>query len=130
MAIESIEDYLVGLPQIDDDHRLLVGTINRISAEIEESSYELCIELFDGFEASAAAHFHREEDILERLGYPEIARHRSYHRDLIRRVRELKNLGYEKVSKEALFARFVEMADFVVDDILRGDLEFKEFVRR
>lgn len=130
MAIESIEDFLVGLPAIDDDHRLLVSTINRIGAEIEEASYELCISLFDSFEESAITHFRREEEILERLGYPEIERHRSYHGDLVQMVRELKSLGYDKVSKDALFRRFVEMADFVVDDILRGDLEFKDFLQR
>ena len=130
MAIESIEEYLVGLPAIDDDHRALVSTINRVGAEIEEASYELCVSLFDSFEESAVAHFRREEELLERLGYPEIERHRGYHDDLLRKVRQLKSLGYQKVSKDALFRRFVEMADFVVDDILRGDLEFKEFLRR
>jgi len=130
MAIESIEDFLVGLPAVDDDHRMLVSMINRIGAEIEEASYELCVDLFDDFEEAAIAHFRREEEILERLGYPEIERHRNYHADLVRRVRELKSLGYEKVSKDALFHRFVDMADFVVDDIFRGDLEFKDFLHR
>ena len=128
MAIESIEAFLVGLPEIDDDHRLLVGTINRMGVEIEEASHKLCVELFAEFETAATTHFAREEEILERLGYPEIERHRSYHADLLRRVRELKSLGYEKVSKDALFSRFVEMADFVVDDIFRGDIEFKDFL--
>lgn len=130
MTIDSIDDFLVGLPAIDDDHRMLVSTINRISAEIDEASYELCISLFDSFEESAVAHFRREEEILERLGYPGIEHHRSYHKDLVQRVRELKSLGYEKVSKDTLFRRFVEMSDFVIDDILRGDLEFKDYLRR
>lgn len=130
MAIEWTEDFLVGLPAVDDDHRGLVRTINRIGAEIEEASYELCVELFDDFEEAAIAHFSREEEILERLGYPEVERHRSYHAGLLRRVRELRSLGYQKVSKDALFHRFVDMADFVVDDIIRGDLEFKHYLRR
>lgn len=130
MPIDSIEDYLVGLPAIDDDHRRLVDTVNRIGAEIEEASYELCIELFDEIESAAVVHFRREEEILEGLGYPELERHRQYHAELLQRVRELKGLGYRKLAKEALFGRFVEMADFVVDDIIRGDLEFKDFLRR
>lgn len=128
MPIDSIEDYLLGLPAIDDDHRRLVETVNRIGAEIEEASYALCIELFDEIEAAAVEHFRREEEILAGLGYPGLERHRQYHADLVRRVRELKGLGYQKVAKEALFGRFVEMADFVVDDIIRGDLEFKGFL--
>lgn len=130
MAIESIEEFLVDLPDIDDDHRSLVSTINRISAEIEEASYELCVELFDDFEEAAIAHFRREEEILDRLRYPEIERHRTYHANLVRRVRELKSLGYEKVSKDFLFQRFMDMANYVVDDIISGDLEFKDFLHR
>jgi len=127
-VIDSIEDYLLGLPAIDDDHRRLVETVNRIGAEIEEASYALCIELFDEIEAAAVEHFRREEEILAGLGYSGLERHRQYHAELVRRVRELKGLGYQKVAKEALFGRFVEMADFVVDDIIRGDLEFKGFL--
>ncbi len=130
MAIELTDDFLVGLPAVDDDHRGLVGTINRIGAEIEEASYELCVELFDDFEKAAIAHFSREEEILEHVGYPEAERHRSYHVSLFQWVGDLQNLGYEKVSKDALFQRFVDMADFVVDDIIRGDLEFKHYLRR
>jgi hemerythrin len=130
MSIESIDEYLVGLPAIDDDHRRLVQTVNCIGAEIEEASYELCVELFDDLEAAAAEHFSREEAILERLRYPLIEHHREYHADLIRRLRELKGLGYQKIAKRALFDRFAEMADFIVDDIIRGDLEFKDFLHR
>lgn len=128
VGIESIDDYLIGLPAIDDDHRQLVQTINRIGAEIEEASYALCVELFGDLEAAAEAHFAREEEILGGLRYPDIERHRAYHAELIRRLRELQRLGESKIAKEALFERFAKMADFVVDDIIRGDLEFKAFL--
>lgn len=128
MAIESIERYRIGLPAIDDDHRDLVATINRIGADLEEASYELCVALFNELQEAARAHFRREEEVLERLRYPELERHRGYHAELLRRVDGLKRMGYQKLAKEALFERFVEMADFVVDDIIRGDLEFKGFL--
>jgi hemerythrin len=128
MGIESIENYVVGLPAIDDDHRQLVQAINRIAADIEEASYALCVELFGDLETAAEAHFAREEEILERLGYPEIERHRAYHAELIRRLRELQRLGERKLAKQELFGRFARMADFVVDDIIRGDLEFRDFL--
>jgi len=129
MPIESIESHLIGHAEIDADHRRLVNTINRIGEDIEEGGYALCVELFDELETAALEHFEREEAILLRLAYPELERHRTYHAMLIWRVRELKTLGYEKVAKEILFERFVAMADFVVDDIIRGDLEFREFLR-
>src|SRR5512132_1968766 len=116
MAIDSIEQYRVGLPEIDDDHSGLITMINRIGADLGEASYALCVELFDELQDAASAHFNREEQLLEQLGYPEIDGHREYHAELLRRVRELKALGYEKVGKEALLAQFTQMADFLVDD--------------
>jgi hemerythrin len=128
MGIDSVEKYAVGLPSIDDDHRQLAQTVNRIAVEIEEASYSLCVELFGELEAAAQAHFAREEEILDRLRYPQIERHREYHAELIRRLRELQRLGESRLAKDELFRRFAAMADFVVDDIIRGDLEFKEFL--
>lgn len=128
MGIDSVEKYAVGLPSIDDDHRQLAQIINRIADEIEEASYALCVELFGELEAAAAAHFTREEEILDRLRYPQIERHREYHAELIRQLRELQRFGESKVAKEELFWRFAAMTDFVIDDIIRGDLEFKEFL--
>jgi hemerythrin len=130
MPIDSIDAFLLGLPAIDDDHRRLVAAINRIGLDLREASYSLALELFEELEREARAHFDREEDLLERHGYPEVARHRRYHAELLERVAELKRLGYQKADKQALVARYSEMADFVVDDIIRGDLELREWLSR
>ena len=53
MPIESIENHLIGHPEIDADHNRLVNTINRIGEDIEEGTYALCIELFDELETAA-----------------------------------------------------------------------------
>lgn len=129
MAIELLDDNLLGIPAIDDDHRRLVAEINRIGADIREASYALYIDLLAEFEQVALDHFRREEEILDRLGYPRLDDHRSYHSMLLHKVNALKSLGYEKAPKEVLFQNFTDMANFVVDDIIRGDLEFKGFLR-
>ncbi len=118
----------LGHAELDDDHQLLIDHLNSLAAEIPEASYELCVELFDAIERTATDHFAREEAILEKAAFPGLKRHRLYHAELIERIHQLRNLGWQMTDKAALFQRFVEMANFVIDDIIHGDQEFKDYL--
>jgi hemerythrin-like metal-binding protein len=128
MAIDRIAADLLGHAELDDDHQRLVDHLNSLANEIPDASYELCVQLFDALEQAATEHFAREEEILEGAGFPGLQSHRAYHAELIERIRRLRNLGWEMADKKLLFQRFVDMANFVVEDIIHGDMEFKEFL--
>lgn len=126
----DISKSLLGHAELDDDHQHLVAHLNSLAAEIPEASYELCVELFDSIERTAIDHFSREEAILEQAGFPGLERHRLYHAELIERIHKLRSLGWQMADKAALFQRFVEMANFVVEDVIHGDQEFKDYLVR
>ena len=128
MTIDKKLVFLLGVPAIDDDHLHLVDMANRISDDLDEGSYELCVSLFDEFLEAAQAHFRKEEGMLERLGYPRLAQHVAYHDELIARVKNLKVLGYANASKAAILQHYEEMAAFVMDDIIRGDMELLPYL--
>ena len=128
MEIDPIAADLLGHAKIDEDHQRLVDRLNSLANEIPDASYELCVQLFDELEQAAAEHFAHEEEILEGAGFPGLQRHRTYHAELIARIKQLRNLGWEMTDKKLLFERFVDMANFVVEDIIHGDMEFKEFI--
>jgi hemerythrin len=128
MAIDRIVADLLGHAELDEDHQRLVDHLNSLANEIPDASHELCVQLFGALQRAAAEHFAREEEILEGAGFPGLQNHRRYHAELIERIGQLKTLGWEMSDKNLLFQRFVEMANFVVDDIIHGDLEFKEFL--
>ena len=118
----------LGVQAIDDEHLHLVDMANRISGDLDEGSYALCVSLFDEFLEAAEAHFRNEEGLLERLGYPGLAQHAAYHRELIARVENLKALGYANASKSAILEHYEKMAAFVMDDIIRGDMELLPYL--
>ena len=124
----DINKSLLGHAELDTDHQHLVDHLNSLAAEIPEASYELCVELFDAIERTARDHFAREETILEQAGFPGLERHRRYHAELIEHIRQLRSLGWEMADKDALFHRFVEMANFVIEDVIHGDQEFKDYL--
>ncbi len=129
MTIDRNLVQLLGVPEIDDDHLQLVDMANRISGDLEEGSYALCVALFDEFLEAAEAHFRREEQLLERLGYPRLAQHVAYHRELVAKVGRLKALGYAKAGKAAILQHYEQLAAFVLDDIIRGDMELLPYLR-
>lgn len=129
MTIDRARVCLLGVPDLDDDHLHLVDMAERISGDLAEGSYELCVRLFEEFQSAAEGHFRREEAMLERLGYQGLAQHAAYHDELISRVRTLKALGYAKTSKEAMLLHYESMVAFVLDDIVRGDLELLACLR-
>ncbi len=128
MAIDPIIGDLLGHAELDDDHQRLVDQLNAMANEIPDASYELCVQLFDSLRHAALEHFTREEEILEGAGFTGLQAHRAYHAELIRQIDQLRSLGWDMTDKERLFERFVEMANFVVQDIIHGDMEFKEFL--
>ena len=129
MTIDKKLVFLLGVPEIDDDHLHLVDMANRISGDLDEGSYALCVTLFDEFLEAAAAHFRKEEALLERAGYPGLAQHAAYHGELLARVGSLKALGYANASKDAILDHYEKMAVFVMDDIIRGDKELLPYLR-
>ncbi len=118
----------LGVQAIDDEHLHLVDMANRISGDLDEGSYALCVSLFDEFLEAAETHFRTEEGLLERLGYPHLAQHVAYHDELVAKVKKLKLLGYEKSSKASILQHYEKMAAFVMDDIIRGDLELLPYL--
>ncbi len=129
MTIDRNLVQLLGVPEIDTEHLHLVDMANRIGEDLEEGSYALCVSLFDEFLEAAEGHFRREEGLLERLGYPLLAQHVAYHERLVAKVKALKALGYAKSGKAAILRHYEEMAAFVLDDIIRGDMELLPYLR-
>ena len=82
--IEWKQDFNVGIEEIDLQHHYFVSLINRLSHELgdtEDLAYQsrLLTELIQ----YAQFHFISEENIMYRLGYPELDDHHKLHRDLI-----------------------------------------------
>lgn len=88
-TIQWTEEMSVGLPIIDHDHRVLLALVNQISMP-ENRNDPIAVEfVLDELLGYTALHFSREEEMIEKAGYPAIRRHSAIHHTMIDEVRKL-----------------------------------------
>ncbi len=114
---------------LDRDHRRLVEMVNGIVAMLDEGVCENCENRVYEFINFAKGHFSREEQLLAKSGYPQVAKHRRHHQELGKKMEHLVQFagmaGINEMARESLKK---ELVFFVMDDIITTDLDFKDFV--
>lgn len=122
-------DFLeIGVAFIDDDHKKLLKIMLETKAAIEEGDTRKCTKLLTLMLKEAREHFSREEKYLLKVKYPGLEEHKIYHKELLIKADTTKRIceGIEK--SHDLKECFDGMANFLIDDILRGDINFKSYV--
>jgi hemerythrin-like metal-binding protein len=77
----------VNIGLIDEQHKLLVKRLNDLhDAMIAGKDRAILGNLLNQLGVYASMHFAREEDYMERFGYPDIERHRKEHNDFERTI--------------------------------------------
>ncbi|MBF0370173.1 MAG: hemerythrin family protein [Magnetococcales bacterium] len=92
----------VGIGVIDEDHKRLIGIINRLrDAQMKTTMVR---QLLPALIAYTATHFNRERKLLEKAGYPRVEEHIVEHQFFIKRLsiikREMESLSDPKLPKE------------------------------
>ncbi len=80
----------VGVPEIDDDHRVLIAVINEL-AEIQgrEDRVSELRGCFSHLKSYAEFHFSREEAMMRTAGFPALDGHQAEHRAFEAKMAEL-----------------------------------------
>lgn len=122
MAIEWRDELSIGDATIDDDHKGLIRLINQYERAIAKHDARLLKETFKGLSDYAAAHFEREEKLMEAVYFPERRTHGDKHADLMRQVQDF---HYQVLCGEKLhvdeISRFLH--DWLVNHIIHEDLK-------
>jgi len=93
MAYFSLSDDLkVGNSFIDQDHQKLVDLVNQLHAAMAQGhGKEVLGKILAELIRYSREHFKREEEHMQRIGYPGYAAHKQEHDKLIKDVVELQN---------------------------------------
>ncbi|MGD9537052.1 MAG: bacteriohemerythrin [Alphaproteobacteria bacterium] len=118
----------IGVPEIDRDHREMVALTNAIRDALMAEQYELSSRLIAELLAAAKAHFEREEALLAHHGFPRLQRHVRYHVGLLDKAERMKRVCENVTGKHEIRDCYDEMLSFLVDDVVRGDYDFKSFL--
>lgn len=85
------EEYSVHLQVIDADHKDLVDTVNSLHEAIKNGGTRTRIgQIINDLVQYVDVHFSREEAMMEKYSYPDIAQHKRIHRHLTRTVHAIR----------------------------------------
>jgi hemerythrin-like metal-binding protein len=121
----SDEQFSVGVKQIDDEHKRLVGLLNELHRALEAGTGEGALGgILDGLYQYTCYHFAHEEIMFRRSNYPAIEKHYEQHRILTTKVLEI----YEDFQKGTLKVSPEQILEFLktwlAQHIMGADREF------
>lgn len=124
------EDLAVGNDFIDNDHRKLIGLINDFHDAMAQGKGNEALRVTLGnLIKYTAAHFKREEEEMDRIGYADAIAHCSEHEKLIREVLALQRRFSEgNVLLTVKVSTFLK--DWLVNHIMKTDKAFGIAIRQ
>jgi hemerythrin len=84
------QEMSVGVPELDDDHRTLVGLINKLADAQDIDDAAVIEAVLDSLSTYVDEHFQREEEYMDSVGYPQLPEHRQKHRALTAQVEQIR----------------------------------------
>ena len=99
-----------------------------VQAAAAAGNRRLCQRYLDRLLDFSQRHFDREESLLRRWRYPDIATHAHYHAELMHRAEAVREACTQLESPDAFAECCDELLSFLLDDVVRGDLRLKSFL--
>lgn len=124
------DDYAVGVPLIDAEHRYLFDLINEFhDRHTSGGTRGQVLVVLNRLIAYAENHFQHEEALMTENGYPRLASHQALHEQMYASVFVLnERLALETSKVDAETLRFLKT--WLLDHILKEDMDIGDFMKR
>ena len=110
VLVEWRDEFSLGIPSVDLEHRELIELINELYLRHQEKSLKVTVLDFLGeLFARISSHFALEERIMHDRQYDQYVQHKAEHERLLDEIRDFMD-DYETTEtfEEALLGRFLE----------------------
>ena len=126
--IEWNEFLSVGIPEIDDEHRVFVSRVNDVNRAIVELEDKVTVErIMDLMLIEATRHFQNEVQLLKARNYPHTDDHAKKHDQLRVQFNHLID-EFRKDNLSFVWAmKGLRIKQLLVDHLLREDMQFKDY---
>lgn len=128
--LEWDDSFLIGIQELDYEHKVLIDDINRLHKELarhgEKSEIEKCL---GDIHARMQAHFALEERVMKECEYEYFDEHRSTHDALLDSYTEymIRFLNDTDVYASRVIEEFLE--NWIIDHILTSDKKMSLMVQ-
>ncbi len=127
--IEWKPQYETGIPIIDEQHKRLFATLDRVQLAVGQGgSREEIGALVQTLMADTREHFRTEEAIMAQHGFPDLLSHIREHELLTEKLGELSQRFEERQDSMALLVTTF-MGGWLRHHISEGDLSYAQFIK-
>ena len=118
----------VGNMHIDEQHKILIDTINQLASAESQNDRPLVSMIIDELVSYAAFHFQFEEQLMKDCGYPELEKHRRVHQGFVKWITDTR--AEFIFHRRALFGELILnfLRDWLRDHILGADQLYRPFI--
>lgn len=130
MPIHWETEYSVGIPKLDEQHRIFIDLINKLhDANAHRGTFAALNRILDNLESYTAMHFQDEEHMLTDVGYIRLLSHRKAHRVFSRRLAEFTKQAKAGDRQAAiLLANYLD--DWLADHLDEVDRLYVEYLKK
>jgi hemerythrin-like metal-binding protein len=109
----------VGVPAMDEQHRVLIDLTNRLEAAMRDAKgKEVLGEVLDALVLYVQTHFGAEERLMAAAGYPELAAHQAIHEAMTKQVLAIQQS--HRLGRAALTVQTLKFLGDWVEKHIRG----------
>lgn len=126
--IEWGDEFLIGIREIDNQHKQLVGLINALHQMQRNHSQEFLDRVFNTLIEYTKVHFYQEEQLLKNVGYPGFEEHKKGHASFVRQLYVLRD-GFKRDVPETAANVLQFLKAWLTTHILVHDMEYRDFMK-
>ncbi len=122
------ESFMVGISEIDRQHKLLVDIVNELYYEAgQKRGHEMLGRILGGLVEYTKTHFTYEEGLMAMHGYPDLEAHQAKHKKLVARVMEFQ--GRVTANDETVLEELLQfLKDWLAHHIQGTDKKYVPFL--
>lgn len=87
--IEWKDEFEIGIPSVDYEHRGMILMINTLHGKLAENDKDTIADFLGEIHALISAHFALEEKEMLEMAYDEFEYHKENHEDLLDQIRDM-----------------------------------------
>ncbi|MBT3309805.1 MAG: bacteriohemerythrin [Gammaproteobacteria bacterium] len=115
------EQYLTGIPKVDEQHQKLVNLINALSLIVNKESSVTLQSIQQELDYYISGHLVYEESLLDRYGFSDGEVHRQQHQKFVEQLKQIRAEGTAEVLLNYL-------KQWITQHVLGSDMKYVEFI--
>ena len=119
------DEYSIGMPLIDEQHKRLFQIVNRIQVLLSDKfisdKYDGIIEIIHELKAYTIYHFKAEEEYMLKIGYKKLFSQKVAHNDFLEKINSIDFTQIDNDQNKYLNEILYFVCDWLVMHILKED---------